>query len=385
MEDFYKKYIEQLGENYRSLCTIEKNIENKSFIKGKWLLNFCSNDYLGLSSNLFLSERAKEFASNWGVGATSSRLICGNFEIFDHIEQKIAIAKKTESALILNSGFQANTTIISSLLDKKILHAEPLVFSDRLNHSSIHEGCILAGIKQIRYKHLDLVHLENLLKKYENTKRPKFIITESIFSMDGDCVDLEALIYLKEKYNAFLYLDEAHSTGVLGKNGFGLSSDFPEKIDITIGTFGKALGSFGAYVACSKILRTFLINKCKGFIYSTPLPPMILGSIDAAIDIIPKMKTEREHLYKISNKFRNGLKDMGFNTGESTTQIIPLIIGDEKHTLEISKYLEKNGILALAIRYPTVPKGMSRIRFSLNAKHTDEEIEKALSVLKKIP
>ncbi|MHA1539211.1 MAG: 8-amino-7-oxononanoate synthase [Alphaproteobacteria bacterium] len=383
MESFYQHYIEQLAHNRRSLRVIEKNVGNESFIAGQRLLNFCSNDYLGLSRHPLLQERANQFATEWGSGATAGRLICGNFEIFEQVEAKIASLKKTESALLFNSGFQANASALAALLNKDVLQGEPLVFSDRLNHASMHEGCRLAEVKQIRYRHLDLVHLETLLKKYVESDRPKFILTESVFSMDGDCVDLGALLALKKKYNAYLYLDEAHSAGVMGANGMGLSSDYPGQVDVVLGTFGKALGSAGAYIACSNIVRDYLINTSRGFIYSTGLPPMVLGAMDAALDLVPEMDAERAHLQKISAQFRAGIQALGGDVGSSTTQIIPLILGDAERAIAVSNELEAAGVLALAIRPPTVPKGEARVRFSLNALHIEAEIEAVLSILGK--
>lgn len=384
----YEKYlgVRRKSDALRRPRTVEPLDSRRATINGRELLNFSSNDYLGLAGHPELISRACAYAKKWGAGSRASRLICGNITPIEMIEGKIAAGKQSESALIFASGFQANASVLPALLDSRVLGEAPLVFSDRLNHASIHHGCKTAGARQIRYNHLDLDHLEKLLKKHSAQSAPSFILAESVFSMDGDMSDIAGLIDLKERFNAFLFIDEAHSTGVFGKNGFGFSADFPGKIDLAMGTFSKALGGFGAYVACSETLKDYLVNRADGFIYSTALPPPVLGAMDAALDLLPSMEGERRKLLKNSQKTRDAFCEAGLDVCRSSTQIIPVVLGSEKAALYASSALEEQGVLATAIRPPTVPKGSSRIRFSLSAAHTEADVDFLIDcVLRTVP
>ncbi|MBF0159328.1 MAG: aminotransferase class I/II-fold pyridoxal phosphate-dependent enzyme, partial [Magnetococcales bacterium] len=250
------------------------------------LIDFTSNDYLNLCHHPLLTARGCEWNQRWGNGSGASRLLSGHLALHEQVEEKLAHSKRTESALLFSSGFQANSTVLSALLDRQILGTTPLVFADRLNHASMHHGLHAAGVRQIRYRHRDMNHLETLLQRRVNDPAPRFILSETVFSMDGDQADIAALIELKQRYHAFLYLDEAHATGLFGPDGFGLASCYPGQVDLIMATCGKALGSFGAWVACSRMLKDYLINYCPGFIYTTALPPAVLGAIDAAIELI---------------------------------------------------------------------------------------------------
>ncbi|SOD96671.1 8-amino-7-oxononanoate synthase [Caenispirillum bisanense] len=350
---------------------------------GRRLVNFSSNDYLGLACHPALIDRAAAWAAEWGVGATASRLVCGSFELHAVLEAKLAAFKGTEAALILNSGFQANEAVLSALLLPEVAGTAPLVFADRLAHASMHEGLKAAGVRQIRFRHNDLQHLADLLEKHAGEPGPRFIVTETVFSMDGDRADLPALCDLAERFGCFLYVDEAHATGVLGPQGRGLAADPAVKgrIDLVMGTFGKALGGFGAYVACSARLRDWLVNRCAGFIYSTALPPPVLGAIDAALDLVPTLEAERARLTAHGGRVRAALADYGIDTGASTTQIVPAVLGDERAALAAAARLEEAGLLAVAIRPPTVPAGGSRLRLALSAAHTDAGIDRLLEAL----
>jgi 8-amino-7-oxononanoate synthase len=339
---------------------------------GPPLLDFSANDYLGLSHHPALIRRASEYAARWGAGAGASRLVAGNLPPFPAIEAKLAAAKGSEAALLFVSGVQANLTLLPALLDARVWGAEPLVYADRLNHASLIQGCIGAGVRQIRFRHNDLEHLEELLERDKALDRPRFIVTESVFSMDGDCADIPALRALAARYGAFLYLDEAHATGVLGENGFGLAHGLRE--GLAMGTFSKGLGGFGAYVACSAALREYLVNRCGGVIYATALPPAVLGAMDAAIELVPRLGAERAHLAALATDLRARLQAAGLDTGMSTTQIVPVILGAEERTLRLARALEAEGFLGVAIRPPTVPQGTSRIRFALSARHGAADI-----------
>jgi 8-amino-7-oxononanoate synthase len=363
-----RQQLRQL-RNVLPINGIEVNVD------GRNMLNLCSNDYLGLSMHPLLKERSVQFIQKYGSGATASRLICGNYDFYEQVENKLAKLKQVEAALVMSSGFQANISVIPALADGK-----SLIFSDQLNHNSLIMGCRLARCKVKVYRHNDLIHLEQMIFENANKGFSRiFIVTESVFSMDGDMADMEALVTLSKKFNAVLIVDEAHATGVFGHHGMGLTCG--HDIDLVIGTFGKAGGSFGAYLACSKKLRDYMINCCSGLIYTTALPPSVLGAIDAALDLIPSMGAERKSLLANAQYLRQALHNMGWQTGQSSTQIIPVMVGKETEALALSRWLEDNGVLVSAIRPPTVPEGASRIRISLSALHSRQHIDRLIDVL----
>ncbi|MFD0987684.1 aminotransferase class I/II-fold pyridoxal phosphate-dependent enzyme [Methyloligella solikamskensis] len=346
-------------------------------VAGRTYVNFSSNDYLALRFHPAVIARAKLWLDAFGAGSGASRLVTGNLEAFSVVEAKIAKLKKKEAALVMASGFQANGAVLQALLDSKVLGAKPLVFADKLNHASMHFGCAAAGVRQQRYRHRDADHLAELLKKTEGEEAPRFILTESVFSMDGDVAPLEEIGALAREYDATLIVDDAHGTGVLGEEGEGLSGS----ADIVIGTASKALGGFGAYVACSKRVRDYLVNRCSGLIYSTALPPAVLGAMDAALDLLPSQREARTTVARLSRRFREGVHGLEFETGASETQIVPVIVGSAQAANGLSKKLKATGSWATAIRPPTVPKGTARLRFAFTAAHTDEDVDDLLEVL----
>ena len=343
------------------------------------LVDFSSNDYLGLTGHSLLVARAREWAARYGAGSGASRLVTGTSDAHLELEAKIAAFKRTEAALIFASGWQANATIIPALLA-----AMPgvAVFADRLIHASMHAGLAMAGVRQHRFRHNDLDHLEVLLAEKGTAAPARLILTESVFSMDGDRADLSRLAALAERYDAALFVDEAHATGVLGPGGRGLSAEVEGKIDLVMGTFSKALGGFGAYVAGSRVLIDYLVNAASGFIFSTAPPPAVLGAIDAALDLVPGMEAERVHLAALGGRLRAGLGALGFDHGASSTQIVPAVIGPERDALTLSVRLEAAGFLAAAIRPPTVPAGTSRLRLVLRASHTEADVDGLLAAIK---
>ena len=377
--DFIAKELQEREKNnnirqLKAICpqdgvTIVKN--------GKSLINFSSNDYLGLSKHPSLMLASQNYTKQYGTGSTASRLVTGTYDIHEKLEQKLAKVCGKEAALLFNTGFQANTTIIPSLVDQK-----SLVLCDRLVHNSILQGIFLSKARWKRYQHNDLSHLERLLKKAVLQGYNRIlIVTETVFSMEGDRSDVDGLIQLSQQYNTLLYLDDAHALGIMGEKGMGLTAN-KSGIDISLGTFGKAIGSFGAFITTSKLIRDYLINCCPGFIYTTALPPAVIGSIDAAIDLVPSLDKERTYLGGRIDYLQNQLINLGYKVCNSISPIIPVIIGDEEKALNLSQYLETNGILATAIRPPTVPKNTARIRFVLSSKHQPEQINYLISLLK---
>ena len=347
---------------------------------GELYVNFSGNDYLGLARHSELAARACEWAGRYGSGAGASRLVTGNLDVFEGIERKVASLKGFASALVMASGFQTNAAVLQAVLDSHVLGADPLVFSDRLNHASMHFGCQAAGVHQHRYRHCDVEHLATLLAKHDADRAPKFILTESVFSMDGDVAPMQEITRLANAHGATLICDDAHATGVLGEGGKGLS----EGSDIVIGTFSKALGSYGAYVACSQTMRDYLVNRCSGLIYSTALPPQVLGAIDASLDMLPALDAERAHVAGLAARFRDEVRALGFDTGASATQIVPVIVGEPGAALSLSALLEKSGFWVTAIRPPTVPDGTARLRLAFSAAHTSRQVDDLLEVLAKL-
>jgi 8-amino-7-oxononanoate synthase len=375
----YQAFLDnRAGEGLqRSLPAVAVRDARTISAEGGSYINFSSNDYLGLRFNGTLIDRATAWARSYGSGSGASRLVTGNLDLFQPIEAKLARLKEKPAALIMASGFQANAAVLEALLDRSVLGAEPLVFADRLNHASMHFGCQAAGARQIRYRHCDAAHLGELLNRHQGNDRPKFILTESVFSMDGDVAPLGDIAALACSHDACLIVDDAHATGILGRGGSGLSGE----ADIVIGTFSKALGSFGGFVASSDTVRDYLINRCGGVIYSTALPPPVLGAIDAAVDLVPSMNAERAHVASLAARFRAGARAAALNTGTSVTQIVPVILGTPEATLAMGERLKQAGLWATSIRPPTVPPGTARLRLAFTAAHRQADIDRLLEVL----
>lgn len=362
----------------RSLVPSEMAGNGRIGRDGSTMLDFSSNDYLGLSRHPALIERAREWARLYGAGSGASRLVTGTSEAHLAVERRIAAFKGTEAALLFASGWQANAAVLPALLA-----AVPgaAVFTDRLNHASLHHGCTAAGIRQIRFRHNDLGHLEELLAQKGSEAPARIIITESVFSMDGDTADLARLSRIAKAHGAYLFVDEAHATGVLGPAGAGLSATVPGGVDLVMGTFSKAMGSFGAYIAGSRLLCDYLVNTCGGFIYSTAPPPAVLGAIDAALEIVPAMDAQRRKLAELGNRLRSGLAEAGYPASASSTQIVPIIVGEAQGAVALSRKLAGQGMLAAAIRPPTVQRGTSRLRAALRSTHEPEDIDRLLEAI----
>ena len=362
----------------RSLTDVAPRDARTVRVKGRDYVNLASNDYLALRFRPELIERTCEWATLYGAGAGASRLVTGNLDLFARIEEKVAKLKRKPAALVMASGFQANASVLAALLDRTALGAEPLVYADRLNHASMHFGCKAAGVRELRYRHGDAAQLAELLSRYQEDSRPKFILTESVFSMDGDVAPLAEIGRLARVHDATLIVDDAHATGIQGERGRGLS----DEAEIAIGTFSKALGGFGAYVACSETVRDYLINRCAGLIYATALPPPVLGAIDAALDLLPALDAERARAAWLAASFRERARAVGYDTGASSTQIVPLITGNAEAALALSEMLCEAGFWATAIRPPTVPTGTARVRLAFTAAHNEADVERLADLLK---
>ncbi|WLV24359.1 8-amino-7-oxononanoate synthase [Aciduricibacillus chroicocephali] len=364
--------LEKLAEQklQRHLRTSRQSKGAKIEHEGKLLLNLASNDYLGLAGDERLLEAQVKAAERYGAGAGASRLVTGSHPLYEATEQALIAWKGTEGALICGSGYTANIGVLSSLLSR-----HDVVFSDRLNHASIIDGILLSRAEHKRYRHNDMGHLEKLLQKTPEGKR-KLIVTDSVFSMDGDTANLDELVRLKEKYGALLVVDEAHAGGVFGPEGKGLCAALgvDEAVDIQIGTFSKAFGSYGAYITGKRWLIDFLVNRMRSLIYTTALPPAVLGSAMESLQIIRDEDWRREKLQRNADYLRRKLIEAGFHTYESMTQIIPVRIGENEQAIQFSKELQEAGISAIAIRPPTVPKGEARIRFAVSALHEEEDL-----------
>ena len=390
MRDFDQSWRSRLADlsglgRLRQLAESRRLPDGRVERDGEILLDFSSNDYLGLARHPELKRRSAEFLDRWGAGSGASRLVTGNLPPFAAIETKLAHGKGAEAALVLASGFQANAGLLPALLDATVWGREPVVLADRLNHASLIHGAQAAGAKQIRFRHNDMGHLEDLLIRHARQEgRICFIVTETVFSMDGDRADLAALKALADRHDAFLYLDEAHATGVLGPGGFGLAHGLAGTNCLVMGTFSKALGSFGAYAACSAALKEYLVNRCAALIYATALPPATLGAMDAALDLIPGMEAERARLSANAERFRRRMIGAGADCGASSTQIVPLMAGEEQAALDLAARLRQAGMLAIAIRPPTVPPGGSRLRFAFAAQHEARDIDRLADILTEI-
>lgn len=365
---------------FRSLLPIGS--EQSSIIEqdGRRYLLFCSNNYLGLANHPAMKAAAASAAQHWGTGAGASRLISGNIDLNRSLELRLAQFKRTESALVFNSGYMANIGAISALIQKT-----DLILADRLNHASLVDGCRLSKGTFRIYRHKDMDQLRKLLSnrgKNQNT----LIVTDGIFSMDGDIAPLPEILSLAEEYDAFVYLDDAHGTGVLGPRGRGTCDHFQLSNSriIQMGTLSKALGGFGGFVAGSDLLVTYLINKARPFIYTTALPPSVLASALAALELIEENQSLRDQLWKNRDYLSQGLGRFGFDLCGSETPIIPLRVGGSEKALLFSQKLSVEGVFIPAIRPPTVPAGTSRLRISLMATHTREQIDFLLLLLEKI-
>ena len=358
----------------RQLRPISSGIGPRIVVDGRSILQFCSNDYLGITSHPAVTRAAEMALSRYGTGAGSARLVVGTSSPHCELEEALAQLKQTEAALALSSGYHANTGVLPALTG-----SEDRIFSDALNHASIIDGCRLSRAATKIYRHNDVEHLTTLLSA-TGTSRRRVIVTESVFAMDGDLAPLSELASVAKQYDALLVVDEAHATGVFGSQGGGLVQELElgAHVDVQIGTLSKAIGALGGYVAGSQTLIDTLINEARTFIYTTALPPSVAASATAAIQVIIQEPERREQPWQHARFLRKALDAAGYHINPGNSPILPVMVGDAAQTVALSNALFTHGVLVSAIRPPTVPTGTARLRVTPMATHTENDLEQAV-------
>jgi 8-amino-7-oxononanoate synthase len=357
---------------YRTLKTMQSAPGTEVDIDGRKQLVCSSNNYLGLSNDKRLIRAAQDAIETFGIGSSGARLTTGNTSLHEQLEKKLASFKKTESALLFSSGYLANIGVLSSIPGKS-----DVILSDQLNHASVIDGCRLSRAHTVIYEHVNMVDLKQKLEATGQYER-RFIVTDGVFSMDGTLAPLPEIMKLAEKYKAYVIVDDAHATGVLGKTGGGTSEHFHVQPDIIIGTLSKAVGTEGGFVAGSRILIDFLRNHARTFIFQTSMSPAICAASYTALEIIEKSDEKRSRLFAAVGEITKGLKGMGFNVKGGMTPVVAVLIGSSTKAVSFSQSLQSKGIYASAIRPPTVAEGQSRIRITITSEYKDNEIERIL-------
>ncbi|MGR3293155.1 MAG: 8-amino-7-oxononanoate synthase [Candidatus Scalindua sp.] len=365
---------------YRELKVVGKAQDTHVEIDGKMFLSFCSNNYLGLANHPSVIKAVKDAVGKYGWGAGASRLVSGNMTLHETLENAISRFKGKEAAIIFPTGYMANLGAISTLVSNG-----DLVICDKLNHASIIDGCRLSGADFRVYAHCNMEKLENILKKSSKYNR-KLIVTDSVFSMDGDLAPLPDIVRIATEHNAMVMVDEAHGTGVFGGNGRGVVEHFDlnKEIDVVMGTLSKAIGSLGGYVSGEIDLINYLRNKARSFMYTTALPPAVCAASIAGIKLIQENPSIRESLWYNVRFIKGKLSSLNIDMISSESQIIPILIGDAQKAVEISKLLYKRGILIPAIRPPTVPANSSRLRMTVMSSHTQGDLESLFEILSEV-
>lgn len=380
--DWIKKQVEDLKEQnlYNNILTIESAIGPEIQINGKKLLNFCSNNYLGLANNPEMRNAAKKAIDEYGIGPAAVRTIAGTTTLHKRLEEKLAEFKKAEAVITFQSGFTANLAVIPALTGEG-----DYIFSDELNHASIIDGCRLSKAEVIRFAHANPADLEEKLKSVSPESK-KLVITDGVFSMDGDIAPLDKLYEVTSKYDAMLMVDDAHGEGVLGENGRGIVDHFKlhGKVDIEVGTMSKAFGVVGGIVAGKREIIEWLSQRGRPFLFSSAMTIPDVAACIAAVELLEKSGDIVKKLWENADYLRAGLKKIGFDTGASISPIIPLMLGDAKLAQDMSRELFAEGLFAKAIVYPTVPQGKARIRIMNSSGHTKEQLDKALQIFESV-
>ncbi|MGM0378672.1 MAG: glycine C-acetyltransferase [Bacillota bacterium] len=381
--NFLKEKIEELKDEgvYRELDTLQGANEAVVKIGGKEVINMSSNNYLGFATNEELKKEAKKAVDEYGVGSGAVRTIIGNMDIHEELEEKLAEFKREEAAMVFQSGFNCNAGAIQAITSKG-----DLIISDELNHASIIDGVRLSRADKAIFKHSDMKDLRRVLEEKRDDYENCLIITDGVFSMDGDLAKLPEIVELAEEFNAMTYVDDAHGSGVLGENGRGTVDHFGlhGRIDFTIGTLSKALGTIGGYVAGKKSMKKWLINRGRPILFSTSLPPAVVKSATKAVELLSNSSEYTDKLWANAKLFKKELGKLGFDTGKSETPITPVIIGDEAKSVKFSKKLFDAGVFVSPIIFPTVPKGTGRVRCMISAAHSEENILEAVKTFEKI-
>lgn len=381
--DFLKVKIQELKDDgvYRKLPVLETANQAEVILNGKSVINLSSNNYLGFANHPRLKAASIEAVEKYGVGSGAVRTIIGNMDIHEELESVLAKFKKEEAAFVYQSGFNCNAGTIQAVAEKG-----DIIISDELNHASIIDGSRLSRADKAIYRHSDMNHLEEVLKDARKNYRNILLITDGVFSMDGDIAKLPEIVDLAEKYEAMTYVDDAHGSGVLGESGRGTVDHFGlhGRVDFTIGTLSKAIGVVGGYVAGSETMYEWLSHRARPALFSTSLPPAAIAAITEAIKMLSESTEYTDRLWENAKYFKDKMGELGFNIGNSQTPITPVIIGDEARSMEFSRKLLENGVFVSAIVFPTVPKGTGRVRCMVTAEHTKEQLDKAVEVFKKV-
>jgi glycine C-acetyltransferase len=359
---------------FRPLRVLETPQDTEITVDGQVVLNLSSNNYLGLTTHPRLKTAMIAATEQWGAGSGAVRTIAGTMAIHEQLEARLADFKHTDASLVFQSGFTANLGVLQVLVKEG-----DVIISDELNHASIIDGIRLSKAERSIFKHRDMDDLERHLEKHRD-KRVKLVVTDGVFSMDGDIAPLAAIVERAQHYGALIMVDDAHASGVLGKNGRGTVNHFglDGRVDLQMGTLSKAIGVLGGYVASAQSVREFLIYRARPFLFSTSHPPGVAAACIAALDVLLEEPQRIERLWKNTGRFKQGLKRLGFETGPSETPITPVIVGKGLIAMELSDRLFKRGVFAQGIGYPTVPEGRARIRTIVTSAHTDAQLDRAL-------
>jgi len=379
MRDRLSSILSKIKEkgNYRTIKYLKPLSSTRITYNGREYLNLCSNSYLSLHTHPKVVEAAKQAVDKYGSGICSSRSVSGSIDLYEILEKEITVYKGYRKGLIFSNGYMANIGIISTLT-----HEGDVIFSDELNHSSLIDSMRLSRAKKVIYKHRDVDDLERKIRK-EKVNGKRFIVTETVFSMDGDIAPLADLYSLKERYELYIIVDDAHGTGVFGEKGVGVEELHALRgaMDIHMATFGKSMGSFGAFVLSDEVVIDFLINRARTFMYTTALPPPALGAARAALSLIRESSSFKDELWSNIEYLRRGLNEAGFHLQDSFGPIVPIVVGEDTATVEMQEALLEKGLFLQAIRPPTVPPGTSRLRFTIVRDLTREDMDYTVEAL----
>lgn len=380
---YLKDSIQELKDQgvYRKLPVLEGANDAEIILNGQKVINLSSNNYLGFANHPVLKKAAQDAIEKYGVGAGAVRTIVGNMDLHENLEKLLAEFKREEAAMVFQSGFNCNAGVIQAITNKG-----DLIISDELNHASIIDGVRLSRADKAIFKHSDMADLRRVLEERRKDYKNVLIITDGVFSMDGDLAKLPEIVELAEEFECMTYVDDAHGSGVLGESGRGTVDHFGlhGRVDFCIGTLSKGIGVIGGYCAGSKVMQEWLSHRGRPILFSTALPPAAVAPITEAIKLLMNSTEYTDRLWSNARFFKEKLGKLGFDTGESETPITPVIIGDEAKSMEFSRKLLENGVYVSAIVFPTVPKGTGRVRCMVTAGHTEEQLAKAVDVFEAV-